>query len=375
MRTASQGRLLFVCPNLEPGGAERQWAALAPGLAERGFDVKVLTLDGRGGLFDELRGQGITVHCAGLRSRADPIGLARALRLAGSRSTAVISRSVSADVVAHVLARRQRAPHVITEHLGPDPLGLRALQPHQRLLLRPVRPRATAVVAVADSQRAHLIRLGYRPEAIRVIANGVANDPPVRPRDETRAQLGVEDDMFLAVLAAPLRREKQVPVFVEQVTAAHAVDPRVTGLVVGEGPEAPAVAPAGARSGGAVRMTGFRADAVDVMHAADVVCLTSAAEALPMSLLEAMSVSRPVIATRVGDVPVVVADGETGCVVAPDAPAAVARALLRLARDRAHCAELGRAGRLRQQRLFSAERMVDRYADLLSSLDSPASRR
>jgi hypothetical protein len=86
MRTASQGRLLFVCPNLEPGGAERQWAALAPGLAERGFDVKVLTLDGRGGLFDELRGQGITVHCAGLRSRADPIGLARALRLAGSRT-------------------------------------------------------------------------------------------------------------------------------------------------------------------------------------------------------------------------------------------------------------------------------------------------
>ena len=59
-------------------------------------------------------------------------------------------------------------------------------------------------------------------------------------------------------------------------------------------------------------MLGFRADAVDIMHAGDVVCLTSAVEALPMSVLEAMSVARPVIATRVGGLPEVVEDGRTG---------------------------------------------------------------
>jgi glycosyltransferase involved in cell wall biosynthesis len=212
------------------------------------------------------------------------------------------------------------------------------------------------------------VRLGYRPAAIRVIANGVANDPLVRAREVMRAELGVGDDAFLAVLVAPLRREKQAPMFVEQVAAAHTVDPAVTGLVVGDGPDAAAVARAVARSEGAVRMTGFREDAVDVMHAADVVCLTSAVEALPMSLLEAMSVARPVIATCVGGVPEVVADGETGYVVAADRPAEIAQALLRLARDRGHAVELGRAGRLRQQRLFSTEGMVDGYAELLSGL-------
>lgn len=368
------GRLLFVCPNLEAGGAERQWATLAPALSERGFDVKILTLDGEGSLFGELRAKGIEIACAGLRSRADPVGLARALREAGSGSTAVISRSVSADIVGHVLARRQRAPHVITEHLGPDPLGMRPLRPHQSLLLRPVRPRAAAVVAVAESQREHLARVGYRPESIRVIRSGVPNDPVVRDRDVVRAELGIGDDAFLAVLVAHLRREKRVPSFVEQVTAAHALDPTIKGLVVGDGPEAAAAATAVERSGGAVRLTGFRSDAIDVMHAADVVCLTSDVEALPIALLEAMSASRPVIATRVGDVPEVVVDGTTGYVIPPDQPHALAHALLRLARDRAHAAELGRAGRVRQQALFSISGMVDRYADLLSGLELLASR-
>ena len=52
--TASAARgSLFVCPNLEAGGAERQWATLVPGLCERGFDVSVITLDGRGAYFDD----------------------------------------------------------------------------------------------------------------------------------------------------------------------------------------------------------------------------------------------------------------------------------------------------------------------------------
>ena len=287
---------MLVCPNLEAGGAQRQWALLAPGLAQRGFDVSVLTLDGRGVYFEDLLAQGVPIACAGLRHRADPIGLARAVRLTGARSSAVLTRSVSAHLVGHVVARRQRAAHVVTEHLGDDPHGMRPLSRHQQLLLRPMRPRANAVVSVALSQTEHLVRDGYRADAIRVIANGVEDDPPVRDREAVRAELGVSPNAFLAVLVAALRPEKCAPVFVEQVSAAHAIEPSVQGVVVGDGPDAQLVSRAVRRSGGAVRMLGYRADAVDIMHAADVVCLTSAVEALPMSVLEAMSVARPVIA-------------------------------------------------------------------------------
>jgi glycosyltransferase involved in cell wall biosynthesis len=363
-----RGRLLFVCPNLEPGGAERQWAMLIPALSERGFHAEVVTLDGRGAYYEELAGRGIPIACAGLKRRTDVPGLRRALLLGGAGASAIVTRGTSAHVLGRMLASRQRAAHVVTEHLGPDPLGVRRPRRHQRFLVRPIFPRASAVVAVAASQTEPLVRQGCRRDAVRVIANGVVSDPPVRDRAALRAELDVRPETFLAVLVAPLRREKQATVFVEQVVAAHAIDPSIEGLVVGDGPEAAAVELAVARSNGTVRMTGFRPDAIDVMHAADVLCVTSAVEAQPMSVLEAMSVSRPVIANSVGGLPELVANGETGYLISPERPAQLAQVLVRLAREREHAAALGRAGRARQQRSFSVEAMVDSYADLFSAV-------
>jgi glycosyltransferase involved in cell wall biosynthesis len=370
-----RGRLLFLCPNLEPGGAERQWAMLIPALSDRGFNAEVVTLDGRGAHYEELGARGIPIACAGLKSRTDVFGLKRAFRLGGTGAAAVVTRGTSAHVVGHLLASRQRAAHVVTEHLGPDPLGIRPLRRHQRLLLRRIFPRASAVVTVAESQTEQLVRQGCRRNAVQVIANGVVSDPPVRDRGALRAELDVRPETFLAVLVAPLRPEKQPTVFVDQVAAAHEIDPSIEGLVVGDGPEAAAVAHAVARANGAVRMTGFRPDAIDVIHAADVLCVTSAVEALPMSVLEAMSVSRPVIANRVGGLPELVANGETGYLISPVQPAEMAQALVRLAREPEHAVALGRAGRERQRRWFSVEAMVDGYANLFTGLTTRERRR
>jgi glycosyltransferase involved in cell wall biosynthesis len=125
-------------------------------------------------------------------------------------------------------------------------------------------------------------------------------------------------------------------------------------------------------------MVGFRRDALDIMHAADVVCLTSAVEALPISVLEAMSVARAVIASSVGGLPEVIEDGENGILISPDRPADMALALVELARGPARAEALGRAGRARQQRSFSIEAMTRGYADLLANLNlaaAPAHRR
>jgi glycosyltransferase involved in cell wall biosynthesis len=370
-RPLTDRKIVFICPNLKAGGAERQWALLAPSLAERGFDVRVLTLDGQGVYFDELRARDIPIACAHLRHRADPIGLARAVRFAGSGSSAVLTRGVSAHLVGHVVARRQRAAHVVTEHLGEDPLGMRELRPHQKLLLGPMRPRASAVVAVAPSQTGQLVRDGYRPEAIRVIPSGVADTPPLRDREALRAEIGMEPGAFLAVLVAALRPEKRAAVFVEQVAAAHAVEASIHGVVVGDGPDGASVARAVRKSGGAVRMLGYRADAVDIMHAGDVVCLTSAVEALPLSVLEAMSVGRPVLATRVGGLPEVVEDGITGFLVEPGNIDELRERLAQVLGDHRLAERLGRSARERFLERFTweacAERCLSAYSELLGS--------
>ncbi len=216
------------------------------------------------------------------------------------------------------------------------------------------------------------MRDGYPPHAIRVIPNGVADDPPVRDRAALRAELGVDPGAFLAVLVAALRPEKRASMFVEQVDHSARAPSRpstaswwVTGRMHRRWSAPPGSLAAPCAS------LGFRADAVDIMHAADVVCLTSAVEALPMSVLEAMSVARPVVALGVGGVPEAVADGETGLLIAPDRPSEMATALVGLARDAARAEELGRAGRARQQRSFSIQAMTRRYAELLAELDRP----
>ena len=121
----------------------------------------------------------------------------------------------------------------------------------------------------------------------------------------------------------------------------------------------------------------MRTDARELMRAAGAVCLTSEAEALPMSVLEAMALGRPVVATSVGGTGEAVQDGETGFLVEPGDAAAVTRALVALAADPARGAAMGAAGRLRQRERFSGEAMVDGYMRALGAITAaePRSRR
>ncbi len=94
-----------------------------------------------------------------------------------------------------------------------------------------------------------------------------------------------------------------------------------------------------------------------------------------MSVLEAMSVARPVVATDVGGVRDMVVDGETGVLVTPDGSGRMAEALVALARDRPRAEGLGRAGRLRQQSRFSIDTMLRAYAELLIEVSQRPGRR
>jgi glycosyltransferase involved in cell wall biosynthesis len=110
-----------------------------------------------------------------------------------------------------------------------------------------------------------------------------------------------------------------------------------------------------------VELLGSRGDVPDLLGACDALALLSEAEALPMSILEAMALARPVVATDVGGIPEAVADGETGLVVAAGDTAAAAAALAALAANPARARAMGERGRARQRERFDGEAMVDGY--------------
>jgi glycosyltransferase involved in cell wall biosynthesis len=172
-----------------------------------------------------------------------------------------------------------------------------------------------------------------------------------------------EGDGFAALCVSGLRPEKRVDVFIEAVRAARGENEAISGYVAGEGRED---ARLGALAGGSgVELLGVRTDARELMRAASVVCLTSEAEALPMSVLEAMALERPVVATNVGGTADAVVDGETGFLAEPGDVEAVSQALAAIAADPARAAAMGAAGRRRQRERFDGEAMVDGYLGAL----------
>jgi glycosyltransferase involved in cell wall biosynthesis len=132
-------------------------------------------------------------------------------------------------------------------------------------------------------------------------------------------------------------------------------------VLVGDGPERPAVLELGRRLGLAdrVHLAGYRKELAGWYAAFDALLLTSANEGTPVAAIEALAAERPVVATRVGGVPAVVDDGETGFLAPAGDADALAERLTRLAADPELRGRMGRDGAERMRARFSIERMVD----------------
>lgn len=361
-------RLLFIAADMHRGGAERQWATLIPALARRGAEARLLCLNDEGPLFDEVRAAGVPAGCLHLSGRTDALALRRALAEAGSEPGAVVTRGVSPQLVGEAIARRSGAAHVLNEHTPLTADGeLLPLRPHQQGLTRLVAPWVDRVIAVSERQIEPLLGRGYRGERIVVVPNGVFDaDVRVRSqRDDTRRELGFGENDFVVLCVANLRPEKGVGRFVDAIAAARRQVPGLHGLLAGDGPEREALE---ARAGDDVRVLGSRGDVPDLLAACDAFCLLSEAEALPMSILEAMALERPVVTTDVGGTVEAVAHAQTGLIVPPRDTGAAAAALARLAAQPAWARELGERGRERQRELFDGEAMVDGYERTLAEV-------
>ena len=117
-----------------------------------------------------------------------------------------------------------------------------------------------------------------------------------------------------------------------------------------------------------VILAGFRPDALSLHKGFDVFVMSSVTEGLGTSLLDAMASARPVVATRTGGIPEVVEDGETGLLVPPRNPQALAHAIVRLLRNEPLRQRMAAAGLARVRAHFSAERMVEQTLDVYARL-------
>jgi glycosyltransferase involved in cell wall biosynthesis len=224
-----------------------------------------------------------------------------------------------------------------------------------------------ATIAVSQAVAESVAR--FHGPQIRVIPNGVACDVSDTEASRARTELGLSAHDPLVVHVGNIRPHKGHANLIKAVAELTTLVPAINVVSIG-GEKYPGdlervrAEAADFATTGALRFLGSRDDATSFLAAADVVVNPSNFEGLPVVLLEALSLGRPVVATSVGGVPTIVADGLTGLLVRPDDPTGLATAVAKLLNDPDLAGALGAEGRRLVERDFSLEAMVRLIEDV-----------
>ena len=246
-----------------------------------------------------------------------------------------------------VLSGRRAGVQAIvrTEHL-PDLVT----SAHQRVAYRAMVRQLDRVICVSYEAARSYLDAGLPPERVRVVQNGIE---PLSARPE---RLGLDDDARLVVSVGRLTEQKGFDLLLDV-----AAELRETHFyVVGEGPLASSLQAGieGRGLGARLRLLGRREDVPSLLAGANVLAMPSRFEGLPIAALEAMSLGKPVVGTRVCGLTEAVVDGSTGRLVPEGDARSLARALDEVLSSRQLAARFGEAGRRRQREQFGADRMV-----------------
>ena len=231
------------------------------------------------------------------------------------------------------------------------------------------------VVAVSSDIEKPLAQI-YGADRVVCIHNGIDLETVhvTKPRSVKRKEWKIDDKVVLIGTVGRLVPVKGHSILIEALNILHKSNPNVLLLLVGDGPLRGHLEAVVKRLGleRAVIFAGHQEQSYDFINMMDIFVLSSLHEGVPMVLLEAFALKRPVIASGVGGIPEVMAHGTSGLLVGPDNATELAAALEELIQDRVKAAAMGSAGRKQVEREFNASLMANRTAAMYRALITTA---
>jgi L-malate glycosyltransferase len=350
-------------------GAEVQVATLASYLVARPEVQVSAVLFNDGWLASELRAVGITVAVVDEHLHT-PLGIVHFLTrfFRRHRIDLIHTHRYKDNVLGSIAAAVAGVPYVIrTVHGRPEPMrgwDWLKFQLYQSLDLAALWSRADRVVAVSKRMVDALKASGYRPGTLTYVHNGVdlSKIHTTGFVRQTREAIGLSPEHLVMGTAGRLSPVKGHEYLVRAAARIVQQESHARFLFIGSGPLEPELRDL-ARQLAVDHACVFvdpaidrRASVYDLIAAIDVFVLPSLHEGIPMALLEALALHRPVVASAVGGIPEIVTHEATGLLVEPKNDRALADACLNLVRDRDRARALAVRGRRCVEREFSHER-------------------
>jgi glycosyltransferase involved in cell wall biosynthesis len=345
----AENMLLNLCASQEQSGCENSLLIF--------YNVHVPNVE----FYERARRRGLSVRMVHCNGRADWRAVGQIEEYVQEDGIDLVhTHGYKADLYGYLAAWRCNKPVVATCHNWIGGTAALGIYNHlDRMALK----KFDALAAVSDAVAQRLLAFGVPAGKIKTIANGI--DVKAFERAEPRPLLTVEGSTVVGVVA---RLDMQKG-FEYLLQAARELCKTFRGLkivIAGEGSDRNAIEEMIRQYGlqSSVVLAGQQSDMPGVYAAIDVFVLPSLNEGLPMTVLEAMAASKPVIATRVGAIPNVIKDGENGLLVAPKDSEGLRNAIASLLSDPERRRRLGDQAHAWVSRNYTSEAMALRYREM-----------
>lgn len=285
-------------------------------------------------------------------------------------------------VLCRIAGKISNTPVITHEH-GLSPLNKNILIKHYQLFLNLITAKlCDRIIAVSNSTKSGLLKRGISEDKVSVIYNGISiksnhKNPPTNNIKKIYKNLGLTSSSFLVGLVGRIDDTKGQNILIEAASKIVRKFPKTYFIIVGEDFQGGIYINKLKNLSNKLNICdhiffpGYRDDVKILMDAFDLFVLPSSAEGLPVVILEAMAAATPVIATSVGGNNEIVLDGETGTIIPPKDPEALARAIIYHLENPEISRRMGKKGYERVKKHFSRKKMVEEtfkvYKDVLDS--------
>jgi starch synthase (maltosyl-transferring) len=338
--------------------------ALALGLDRTRWSPAVIALSGEGRLAQPLREAGIAVTCLGARRDRPIQALTHLVQAFRSRKPWLVQSFLfHANIATRLAGPWARRPWIVN--------GIRVAERAKAwhlTLERRTQRLATGSVCVSNGVRKFAEEAGrLDPRRLTVIPNGIDPQQFDQATAIPRATLGVPEDGVLAIFIGRIEMQKGLDFLLMAAETVLEQRPDWHLAIVGDGPDLPGwrlCVQRDPRLSRHVQLLGRRDDVPTLLKTADLLVLPSLWEGMPNVVLEAMAARRAVVATTVEGTEDLVVPGQTGWLVPPWDPKALAAALIEAAADRDRLTRFGEAGRQSVEVGFTQRNVIAAYESL-----------